>query len=724
MEGMDAMDFFERKRTETGVSLNDVQKQVVLKTDGPLLVLACPGSGKTTTMIMRIGYMIAEKGIPPTRIKPITFSKAAAADMRDRFTKLFPGLQPPAFSTIHSLALDIVRRHLDHMGIEWALIEGKTEQVPPKPVLLKRSFREVTGEDPTEDELKSIGTFASFVKNRLIPQEEWTGLKGPVERAGEILLKYEALKRSRRRLTLLDFDDMLTIAEEALRTDPDLCMRMQDRFDYMITDESQDTSLAQHRIVEHLVRRHVNLCAVADDDQSIYTWRGADPQYLMDFRNHYPHAEILMMETNYRSSEEIVQTAAGFIKRNKERYEKGMVPVNGSAGPVNLKRFHDRDEQVRYVIYELLAMENPGEAAVLFRNNSSSTAFVSELHRRGIPFYMKDADDRFFDHWVVEDLLNFMRLAYLPERKDLFARVALKMDLFISRAAVETFVRSGPEGNVFDAFARSHANLNDDQRRKLTAYRSIYDGLKDRRPADIIRTVRENLGYGASLKSRSEKFGYRIDTLTGMLDTLTVIAAPLRSMTAFAEKLAELKEAVSQAKRTPQEGAVTLSTFHSAKGLEFKQVFMVDLNEGTIPASEDLKDPDMMEESRRLFYVGMTRAKERLELLNYSTDNGKDLTESRFISEVRGLLAIGRPVGEIPEIPRKSVRKRTAVIHGPDTISDSGSLVPGMQVRHKVFGNGEVEQIREDRVLIRFAKQEKELDLGMCISRGLLEERG
>ncbi|KZE40322.1 hypothetical protein AV656_00210 [Bhargavaea cecembensis] len=718
------MDFFERKQMETGVSLNDVQKQAVLKTDGPLLVLACPGSGKTTTMIMRIGYMIAEKGIAPTRIKPITFSKAAATDMRDRFTKLFPGLQPPAFSTIHSLALDIVRRHLDHMGIEWALIEGKTDQVPPKPVLLKRSFREVTGEDPTEDELKSVGTFASFVKNRLIPQEEWPGLKGPVERAGEILRKYEAHKRSGRRLLLLDFDDMLTIAEEALRTDPDLCMRMQDRFDYVITDESQDTSLAQHRIVEHLVRRHGNLCAVADDDQSIYTWRGAAPQYLLDFRNHYPQADILMMETNYRSSSEIVQTAAGFIKRNKERYEKGMKPVNASAGPVNLKRFHDRDEQVRYVIYELLAMENPGEAAVLFRNNSSSTAFVSELHRRGIPFYMKDADDRFFDHWVVEDVLNFMRLAYLPEKRDLFARVALKMELFISRSAVETFVRNGPEGNVFDAFASSVPNLSDDQRRKLAAYRSIYDGLKDRRPADIIRTVRENLGYEASLKSRSEKFGYRIDTLTGMLDTLTVIASPLRTMTAFAEKLAELKKAVSEAKRTPQEGAVTLSTFHSSKGLEFKQVFMVDLNEGTIPAAEDIKDPDMMEEARRLFYVGMTRAKERLELINYSTDNGKELTESRFISEVRGLQAIGRPVGEIPETPRKTARKRAAAIPDPDAISDSGVLAPGLKVRHKVFGNGLVEEIRGERVLIRFAKQEKELDLGMCISRGLLEERG
>lgn len=561
------MDFFERKHMETGVLLNDVQKQVVLKTDGPLLVLACPGSGKTTTMIMRIGFMIAEKGIAPARIKPITFSKAAADDMRGRFTKLFPGLQPPAFSTIHSLALDIVRRHLDHMGVEWALIEGKTDQVPPKPVLLKRSFREVTGEDPTEDELKSVGTFASFVKNRLIPQSEWPGVKGPVERAGEILQKYESHKRSRRRLQLLDFDDMLTIAEEALRTDPDLCKRMQDRFDYVITDESQDTSLAQHRIVEHLVRRHGNLCAVADDDQSIYTWRGADPEYLLDFRSHYPQAEILMMETNYRSSEEITETAAGFIKRNKERYEKGMKPVNGSAGPVSLKRFHDRDEQVRYVIYELLAMENPEEAAVLFRNNSSSTAFVSELHRRGIPFYMKDADDRFFDHWVVEDILNFMRLAYLPERKDLFARVALKMDLYISRAAVEAFVRNGPEGNVFEVFARSGTPLSDDQKRKLASAGTIYEGLKERRPADIIRTIRTDLGYEASLKSRSEKFGYRIDTLTGMLDTLAVIAAPLRTMTAFAEKLAELKEAVSEAKRKPREGAVTLSTLHSASTL-------------------------------------------------------------------------------------------------------------------------------------------------------------
>ncbi|MET3575328.1 ATP-dependent helicase [Bhargavaea ullalensis] len=723
-------DFFERKRAETGVALNEVQKQAVLTTDGPLLLLACPGSGKTTTMIMRIGYMIEEKGINPGRIKPITFSKASARDMANRFAQLFPTLRVPAFSTIHSLAFKIAREHLEQTGKGFALIEGEKQPgIPTRNALLRQSFRDVEKEEPKEEELASLSTFASYVKNRLISPSEWGGLKGPFPQAGMMLRKYEALKTRNPRQLLLDFDDMLTIAEEGLRTDPDLCRRTQDRFDYVITDESQDTSLAQHRIVEHLVRRHQNLCAVADDDQTIYTWRGADPEYLLGFTGPYPDAKILMMETNYRSSEEIVGVSAGFIKRNRKRYEKGMRAVNGNAGPVFVKKFPDRDTQVRYIIYELLAEENPGDAAVLFRNNSSSTAFVHELHRRGIPFYMKDADDRFFDHWIVEDVLNFMRLAFNTAHKGVFGKIALKMDLYISRAALDQFIRSGVGGNVFDGFLEE-PGLKDSQRRKLVLYRDIYGSLKGKRPAEVIRIIRRDLGYEESLKSRADKFGYRADALLGMLDTLESIAKPLRTMTEFAERLTELKEAVKEAKTRPSEGAVTLSTFHSSKGLEFRRVFMIDLIEGQFPSAEDAKDPDLLEEARRLFYVGMTRAKARLELLGYDRDDrGSSVSASRFVGEVDGLLAIkeGRERLQAPSAAgetRSFVRSSTNTEPMPGAIQDPAKIVPGLKIRHRVFGDGEVEAVRDGRVSVKFKKQQKDLDLGMCIGRGLIAEAG
>ncbi|SIT85662.1 ATP-dependent helicase [Edaphobacillus lindanitolerans] len=721
-------DFFERKRADTGVALNEVQKQAVLKTDGPLLLLACPGSGKTTTMIMRIGYMIEEKGISPARIKPITFSKASARDMADRFRQLFPSLRVPAFSTIHSLAFGIAREHLEQTGREFALIEGEKQPgIPNRLALLKQSFRDIEKEDPKEEELGALSTYASYVKNRLLPESEW-GIDGPFPKAGDMLRRYEALKRRNRRLLLLDFDDMLTIAEEGLRTDPDLCRRSQDRFDYVITDESQDTSLAQHRIVEHLVRRHRNLCAVADDDQSIYTWRGADPDYLLKFSEPYPGAEILMMETNYRSSEEIVGASAGFIKRNRKRYEKGMQAVNGSAGPVTLKKFPDRDTQIRYVIYELLAEENPGDAAILFRTNASSTAFVHELHRRGIPFYMKDADDRFFDHWVVEDVLNFMRLAYNPAHKGVFSRIALKMELYISRALLDRFTQSGRDGNVFDGLLEE-PELKESQRRKLVLYRDIYGSLKGKRPAEVIRIIRKDLGYEEALKGRADKFGYRADALLDMLDTLESIAKPLRTMTEFAGRLDELKTAVKEAKQHPADGAVTLSTLHSSKGLEFRRVFMIDLIEGQFPSAEDVKDADLLEEARRLFYVGMTRAKARLELLSYErNDRGAGAADSRFVGEVRGLLAIGEGRERMQAADRmlaaaggtKSAGREP--MHG--AINDPARLVPGLKIRHRVFGDGVVESVGGGRVSVQFTKQRKELDLDMCIGRGLIAEAG
>ncbi|WP_347178032.1 ATP-dependent helicase [Sporosarcina thermotolerans] len=631
-------DFFNRKMKELHIKLNDVQKSAVLQTDGPLLLLACPGSGKTTTMIMRIGYLIEEKNVNPKRIKAITFSRAAANDMTERFKRFFPHHAPVDFSTIHSLAFSITRTYLNKTGTGYELIEGgKGKQSPNKSMLLKALYKEVIREEGTEEELSSLSTFISFLKNRMIPFNELEKVPGPFEKAGSIALKYEQYKTKMIGHLLLDFDDMLTIAEQALRVDEQLAEQFRSQFDYILTDESQDTSLVQHRIVEHLVAHHGNLCVVADDDQSIYTWRGADPTYLLDFKKVYPDAELLKMEQNYRSSKEIVETAAKFIKRNRHRYVKEMRTENKENGPIFIKQFEDPKHLLEYVTYELLNEKNLNEVAILFRNNSSSTMYVNELHRRGIPFYMKDADDKFFTHWVVEDILNFMRLSFNVERKDVFAKIAMKMNLFISRKMLAEFERKSTSGNVFDAFQHS-VQLKGSQVEKLKSYKEVYDKIPKMRPGQVIRMIRYELEYEEALRSRAQKFGYRIDNLLGILDTLEGIASQLRTMVEFANRLKELEIAVQQAKFNPSDNALTLSTFHSAKGLEFRRVFMIDLVKGIIPSEEDETDPLLMEEARRLFYVGMTRAKDRLELLSYQKQNGKTKEDSRFVNEVRGIV--------------------------------------------------------------------------------------
>lgn len=707
-------DFFERKKRQLNIQLNDVQKQAVLTTEGPLLLLACPGSGKTTTIIMRIGYLIEELGNKPKRIKAITFSKASARDMLKRFSALFPELPAADFSTIHSLAFTISKKWLAKQGRQFTLLEGY-----PKQNALKAACRVVLKENATEDQLNSLSTYISLMKNQMVPTEKWTEKDEPFEQAAKIARQYETVKNASVETTLLDFDDLLLAAEQAMRTDEDLGAEFQSKYDYILTDESQDTSLVQHKIVEHLTAMHGNLCVVADDDQSIYAWRGADPDYLMDFKLVYPEAKLLYMEQNYRSSSEIVTTSAAFIKRNKKRWDKKMHTENGSRGAIQLRRLNDPKQQLEYVTYELLAEEDLSEVAILFRNNASSTPFVNELHRRGIPFYMKDADDKFFSHWVVQDILNFMRLSFNLERKDIFAKVAGKMQLFVSKSTLQQFERSTIEGNVFEAF-QEMAVLKDSQVRKLDAYRDVYKKIPDMRPAQIIRMIRYELSYEESLVSMSTKFGYRADSLKGILDTLEGIAEQTRSMVEFAEQLKTLEEAVQEAKQEPVGQAVTLSTFHSAKGLEFKRVFMIDLVKGTIPSEEDLTDTLLLEEARRLFYVGMTRAKERLELLSCSSDDGKSKEDSKFVNEVRGIL--------LPKLTdstkqtsslAKSAPKSVAV--NPNGIGNLKLLERGTLVKHRVFGKGEIVDVSAESIEIRFATATKRLALQPVLEKRMLE---
>lgn len=711
-------DFFTKKKNELHIELNDVQKNAVLHSEGPLLLLACPGSGKTTTMIMRIGYLIEEKNVNPNRIKAITFSRASARDMTERFKRFFPQYPPVDFSTIHSLAFTITRTYLQKTGVAFELIEGsgKGKQALTKTALLKRLYKEALREDGTEEELASLSTFISYLKNRMIPFNEWEQVEAPFEKAGNIALNYEQFKSKTERHLLLDFDDMLSVAEQALRVDEQLAEQFRCRYDYILTDESQDTSLVQHRIVEHLVAHHGNLCVVADDDQSIYTWRGADPAYLLNFKQVYPDAKLLRMEQNYRSSKEIVETAAQFITRNKQRYIKEMRTDNVEAGPIIMKQFEDPKRLLEYVTYELLDEQNLEEIAILFRNNSSSTMYVNELHRRGIPFYMKDADDRFFSHWVVEDVLNFMRLSFNMERKDIFAKIAMKMNLFISRDMLSKFMNQTTSGNVFEAFVQT-VQLKGSQIEKLDTCIDVYKQIPDMRPVQIIRMIRYELEYEEALKSRAAKFGYRIDHLLGILDTLEGIALQMRTMVDFANRLKELEQAVQQAKFNPPANALTLSTFHSAKGLEFRRVFMIDLVKGIIPSEEDEMDIMMLEEARRLFYVGMTRAKERLELLSYREANGKSKEDSRFLNEVRGILM--KPDEKSNEKLKKA---DLSTLPDPDGISNRTALSVGMHVTHRVFGRGVIQEIGGENIRIQFGVTEKQLLLETILSRRLLKE--
>ncbi|WP_010281993.1 ATP-dependent helicase [Bacillus timonensis] len=717
--------FFNRKKEQLGVILNDVQKKAVLHTKGPLLLLASPGSGKTTTTIMRIGYLIEEEGAKPARIKAVTFSRASAADMKERFARFFPDHSTDSvdFSTIHSLAFQVVRDYFYKQNISYQLIEGNQDGGPTKKLLLRKIFKSMNGENITEEQLEELTTYISYMKNKIIPREEWGTIQCDIPSVEAIIEEYEKIKNANPRYLLLDYDDMLTIANEAFNNDEIVLRNYQDRYDYVLTDESQDTSLVQHAIIEKLVKPHQNLYVVADDDQSIYSWRGAEPKYLLDFKKVYPNAVILKMEQNYRSSKDIVDIANRFIKRNKDRYDKNMFTENPSHKPIQLKQFEDYRLQAKYLVQEMSMLEKKQDIAVLYRNNSASIMLINELDRNQIPFYIKDSDNRFFSHWIVKDILNFMRMTFTDKRVDIFEQIYTKCGFYLSREQMFELAKKKPGESIFERLLLNKS-LKDYQIKQIQTCQKAIQQMKGIKPLKAIKIIRNQLGYDQTLKEMSKKLGFKTDYLFNVLQTLEEIADTLETMEQFADRLNHLENVMKESKFNKNRDAITLSTFHSSKGLEFKKVYMIDLIEGVIPSHDEInkyKDGDrsLMEESVRLFYVGMTRAKQELELLSYKKQNGKDVTRSRFVANVRNIISPPNKVQ--PAQPKKQVLEKSAVPYNPNAITKIDEIQEGVVVKHRVFGHGTIVSVTEERIEIQFQKELKALLLETCLQMGLLE---
>lgn len=731
-------DFFIRKKDELGVQLNEVQLQAVRQTEGPLLLLASPGSGKTTTVIMRIGYLIEEKRINPARIKAITFSRTAANDMRERFKRFFPDVQPVDFSTIHSLAFKVVRESFRKKRTAYQIIEGDIDKEKDafnsqqpllhKKIILRNLFNTIVGENITDDQLDELTTYISYIKNKMLSADQYSQMNMNVPKAVQIFKEYESFKKTGAGKLLLDYDDMLVLANEMLEKDQELLHNYQQSYDYVLTDESQDTSLVQHAIIEKLVKRHQNLCVVADDDQAIYSWRGAEPSYLLNFKQVYPDANILYMEQNYRSSKEIVTVANQFIKRNKQRYDKNMFTENAADTSIQLTSLPDYQFQAKYLVRAIADSENFADVAILYRNNASSIALMNEFDRAGIPFYMKDVDNRFFSHWVVQDILNFMRMAFTDKRFDILEKIHMKFNGYISKKQMEALKRIHNHESVFDNLLQ-YVPLQPYQVKNLKNCKKTLKQMKDMRPKHAIHVIREQLGYEKALEKMCERLGFRREYLIGILNTLEEIADTLETLEDFAN-LKYLATVLKTAKRRKGQNAVTFSTFHSAKGLEFEKVYMIDLIEGMIPSTDETKnekeEKDMLEEAVRLFYVGMTRAKTYLELISYEARDGKKAVESQFVTAVKQIMSPNKMAIENKEVTngKKVVRygkKASNIQFNPNAVQDRTKLMVGNLIKHRVFGHGEIVKCDGDTIEIRFQAKMKILSITTCIEMGLLE---
>lgn len=707
--------FFEEKERSLGVYLNDVQKQAVLQTNGPLLLLASPGSGKTTTIIMRIGYMIEALGVKPARIKAVTFSKASANDMKARFAKFFPHLPPVDFSTIHSLAFQVVRQTLERQGISYGIIEeADGPGVMSKKRVLREIFEQLNGSKITEDQLDELLTYITFIKNKMLPEQEWAIAEVKVPRKVEILQHYEEYKRTASDRLLIDFDDMLLMANDIFTKNRVVLAQYQRRYDFYLTDESQDTSPVQHAIIEKLVAVHQNLCVVADEDQAIYSWRGAEPDYLLNFQKIYPEARVLLMTQNYRSSASIVEPANLFIQRNKKRYNKQMFTQNPSAEPISFKILENYSLQAKYVVNQLKNLSKPGSTAVLYRNNTSAIPLMDELDRAGLPFYMKDSTIRFFTHWVVEDIMNFMRLAYNTKNISIFEKVYRKMNAYITPTQLKALQKVQEDGCVFTLLLE-HVELKEYQPEYIKRIRQTYDSIQfdQTTPTVMLEHIRYDFGYERALKKMSEDLGFNYENLLDIVDVLGLIARHTSTMTEFAGRLKYLENLARTSHLKNEMNAITLTTLHSSKGLEFDRVYLIDLIDGILPSETE----EAIEEETRLFYVGITRAIRHLELISYSQRFKASVVPSVFMKALKQIVS----PQELPKKASKSPRKALKQYRNDRTITTESALIVGSKVRHVMFGEGEILDVTSSTIKLSFDAGIKQFMTDTCLQQGYLE---
>ncbi|MBC7958481.1 MAG: ATP-dependent helicase, partial [Vallitaleaceae bacterium] len=426
------MDFFERLKIDYKINLTDEQYEAVIKTEGNNLLLACPGSGKTTVMVVKTAYLISEKGVDPKRLLTVTFSRASARDMQKRYEKLFGDTHPAVkFSTIHSFCYQIMQHHFRTNGLQKENIEGENSKGTTKTKLITHLYERQFGNKPTEDVVEEISSAISYFKNLMVSPSDFGQYSLGIRGIKELYIAYEAFNLEHQ---LYDYDDMLLISYQTLLADAALLTRLQRQYDYIQVDEAQDNSKLQNEIIKLLVTPTNNLFMVADDDQTIYEWRGSDPEGVLKFQSHYNYSQIYRMEQNFRSSQDIVSLSNQFIKSNLNRYDKNLMTRNPSYQPIEIVKLGLFEDQSDYLIKALKSKKGVlSKYAVLFRNNLSVIPLAHRLEQEGIDFGTKGYSGYFFTHWVVTDIKDFLMFALQPDRTDLLDRIYYKNDAFISK---------------------------------------------------------------------------------------------------------------------------------------------------------------------------------------------------------------------------------------------------------------------------------------------------
>lgn len=604
------------------INYSSNQKKAIEHGAGPLMVLAGPGSGKTFVITHRIKYLIEGSGINPAHILVVTFSRAAAKEMKDRFEKL-QWKSHVTFGTFHSVFFSILKTAYGFSAEQIASDELRYTLIKE---LIKKN--EIVNEDINTLSGNLLNEIA-LIKQDNINIKNYYSNSIASDTFKKLYKEYEAELETRNKL---DFEDMLSLTYELLSERKDILTAVQNRYQYILVDEFQDINFLQYNIIKLMAGKKQNITVVGDDDQSIYRFRGARPEIMLGFERDFRNVSKVFLDINFRSTTQIVDASTKLISFNSKRFPKTFKANNGSGAPVSVIEFKNPFAEVNSIIKDIKeyikAEQDINNIAVLYRTNLSPRLLIERMMKNNIPFTIRDSIPNLFEHWVSKDIISYIKLAINLGNKNDLLRISNKPNRYISRDSL-----SSSKANIETLF-----DYYDDKSymiKRIIELREHLRTIKNLKPATALRYIRNVVGYDEYIEEYCDMNGIESDDCYTVLGDLENSASEFNTFSDWFVHMEEYKEELIEAGKKSNEDdiGVRLMTFHSSKGLEFDIVYIIDVNEGSVPYKK-AKGADEIEEERRMFYVAMTRARHKLFICYCKENFGKSIGKSDFIVEL------------------------------------------------------------------------------------------